>query len=112
MSNFTELDIDGYQKRFSQPGQDHLLIDVREADEYADGHLPGAMLIPLSAIESNADEAIRHIPNDKPVVLVCARGGRSMIAASYFASTGRQFEIINLTDGTLGWVLRGLPIEK
>ncbi len=112
MSGFTQIDIDGYQARFSQAGQDHILIDVREADEYADGHLPGAILIPLSAIEANPQSAIADVSDDKPIVLVCARGGRSMIAAGYFADAGIQSEIINLTDGTLGWVLRGLPVEK
>lgn len=103
------IDINTYQERFA--GQDHLLIDVRETDEFNGGHLPGAISIPLSQIEANPQSALQQVPHDRSIVLVCAMGGRSAIAAQMMLMVGFD-EVHNLVDGTMGWVLRGLPIEK
>jgi rhodanese-related sulfurtransferase len=79
---------------------------VREEDEYEAGRLPGAINIPLSEFQFRVDE----IGTDKPVVLVCARGNRSAQAANFMVGQGYD-NLYNLVDGTMGWMMRGLPLE-
>ncbi len=86
---------------------EYTLVDVREDDEYAAGHLPGTINIPLSELESRHDE----IPTDKPVLLVCKTGGRSLMAAQLLATTGQYGELVNLDGGTEGWADAGNDIE-
>lgn len=59
-----------------------LLVDVREAEEYAAGHIPGAVNAPLSTIEG-AD-----LPADRPLFLYCLRGSRSARAARILRRRG------------------------
>ncbi|MEO0560519.1 MAG: rhodanese-like domain-containing protein [Chloroflexota bacterium] len=86
---------------------DHILVDVRETDEYAGGHLPGAVNIPLSTFS----EGYTQIPTDKPVMIVCERGGRSMQAAQFLAMQDDYNDIYNLDGGTSGWREAGKPVE-
>lgn len=101
---YQNIDIDTYNEQFDDA--DYTLVDVREIEEYQDGRIPGAVNIPLSLLQMRLDE----IPREKPVVLVCARGGRSAMAAEFMVSAGYD-ELYNLEDGTLGWQMRGLPFE-
>lgn len=72
-----------------------VIIDVREPDEFAAGHIPGAKNVPLSEITSRLTE----IPNDAYVV--CHSGSRSAMATQYLASQG--IRVINVTGGMLAW---------
>ena len=81
------------------------LIDVREADEYAQARVPGAVLIPLSEFASRYAE----LPNDREVVLMCAGGVRSARAAEFAAQQG--FQVSNLEGGIQAWHSLGLPVE-
>jgi molybdopterin/thiamine biosynthesis adenylyltransferase len=62
------------------------IVDVREAEEFSEGHLPGAISVPLG----NVEEAIREgtIPRDRPLTVICARGGRAARAAVLLAEAG------------------------
>ncbi|HEY1088957.1 MAG TPA: rhodanese-like domain-containing protein [Archangium sp.] len=82
------------------------LVDVREPNEFARGHLPGARLVPLEELRANVRKAL---PNDR-VLLVCARGGRSQAAATAADAAGLT-EVYSLDGGTLEWEAQGLPIE-
>ena len=62
--------------------QNALLVDVREAGEYAAGHIPGAVNVPLSII-AEAD-----LPKDRPLFLYCLRGSRSARAAGILKRRG------------------------
>lgn len=105
MNSFTNIDIETYQTQFTDT-QSHQLIDVREVDEYNAGHLPGAVNIPLSEFQGR----YREISQDTPIVLVCAKGGRSAMAADFMTAIGYT-AVFNLDEGTLGWMMRGLPLE-
>ena len=61
-----------------------ILVDVREADEFASGHIPGAVNVPLSAI------AAAVFPKDAPLFLYCLRGTRSMRAAGILKRMGYE----------------------
>ena len=56
----------------------YLVIDVRQASEYKDGHIPGAKLMPLSEVETR----LFTLPSDRDLIFYCANGGRSQWAAS------------------------------
>jgi rhodanese-related sulfurtransferase len=105
MSQVKNIDVTEY-KNYEET--DHILVDVREVDEYTDGHLPGAVNIPLSEFA----ERYVEIPTDKTVLLVCKSGGRSFQAAQFLAMQEADYpELINLDGGTMGWATTGNPIE-
>lgn len=76
--------------------QGALLVDVRSPAEFASGHLPGARNVPLGDVEQHAD-ALRN--EHKPVVLYCASGTRSALAASRLRARGLT-EVYDLGPGS------------
>ena len=67
--------------------QDVIILDVREQDEYDNGHIPGAVLMPVGSIDE--DTAAEVIPEKDSAVLVCCRSGnRSKTASSALAELG------------------------
>ena len=83
------------------------VVDVREAWEYANGHIPNARLVPLNKIIS---AAAQHVEGDN-IVFVCEVGQRSAVAAEFAAALGKQ-HVYNLEGGTSAWRELGFPIEK
>jgi rhodanese-related sulfurtransferase len=82
-----------------------LVVDVREPVEYAQGHVPQAVLMPLATVPARHPE----LPRDQPIYLVCAVGARSMQAAHYLARLG--YDVRNVAGGTSDWIRAGLPVE-
>ncbi len=80
------------------------VIDVRQPDEYAQGHVPGAKLIPLGALPQHAGT----LPAGQPVYVICASGNRSWTAARWLA--GRGIDARSVIGGTGDWIARGLPV--
>ena len=80
---------------------DALVVDVREPQEYASGHVPGAVSMPLSTVP------VRHheLPRDLTVHLICQAGGRSAQAAAWLAKQG--YRVANVTGGTGAWIGQG-----
>ncbi len=87
-------------------GQGALLLDVREADEYASGHAPGSVLIPLGQLDKRLKE-IEGFQN-KPVVLICRSGRRSAAAAEILRKAGFT-DARNVDGGMMAWEKAGLP---
>lgn len=81
------------------------VIDVREPDEYEDGHVPGAQLIPLTTVPDRIDE----VPADGTLYVICAKGGRSLRAAEFYRSQG--LEAVNVAGGTTAWIEAGQPVN-
>lgn len=107
MTDVGEITIEEYKTDYvDNDSAEYALIDVREVDEYAAGHLPGAINVPLSDLQNRVDE----IPKDTPVVLVCRSGGRSARAGEFLAAQGWD-NLTNLLGGTVGWVEAGYPTE-
>lgn len=77
------------------------VLDVREDDEYAEGHVPGAQHIPLGQVPERAGE----IPGDGTVYVLCRSGGRSAKAVEHLRSTG--VDAVNVAGGTLAWIEAG-----
>lgn len=82
------------------------VVDVREPDEYAAGHIPGARLVPLNTLLARPRE---HLQRDG-VLFVCAVGIRSALACEMAAAIGLA-RVYNLEGGTAAWAAGGLPIE-
>ena len=82
-----------------------VVVDVREPDEYARGHVPDAILMPLTTVPVRYSE----LPRDEPLYLVCAVGARSMQAAHFLAQLG--FDARNVAGGTHDWMAAGLPVD-
>jgi hydroxyacylglutathione hydrolase len=83
-----------------------VIVDVRAASEWEGGHILGARHIPLPELAGRLAE----LPTDQPLVLQCAGGGRSMIAASLLQAHGID-QVANLTGGYSAWLKAGLPTE-
>ena len=78
--------------------QDVTILDVRQPGEYEEGHIPGAKLVPMAVLTDSLDE----IDRSKPVLVYCAIGGRSRIAAQTLAGKGYD-QVINLSGGFKAW---------
>lgn len=81
------------------------IIDVRDPDEWAGGHIEGAHHIPMDDVQARLGEIDRL----KPVVTVCRSGARSGQVAAYLAQAG--FTVDNLDGGMSAWKRQGLPID-
>jgi rhodanese-related sulfurtransferase len=83
------------------------VIDVREAKEWSDGHIPGARLVPLEQLRASPKAWLSR----DGVLFVCAAGMRSQTAARIAAGLGLA-KIYNLSGGTRAWVKAGLALEQ
>jgi rhodanese-related sulfurtransferase len=89
--------------------QNAALLDVREAKEYAAGHLPNAVHIPLSELGGRGPELAKL--KSRPVIMYCERGPRARAAGSMLTKLGFA-DIYHLTGGFRAWKDAGLPVEK
>jgi rhodanese-related sulfurtransferase len=81
------------------------VVDVREDDEVAAGHIAGARHLPMAQLTAAAET----IDREAPVVFVCRSGSRSGMAADAFRQAG--WEAYNLRGGLLAWVEADLPLQ-
>jgi len=86
-----------------------LVLDVRDAKEFSEGHIPNARNIPLADLEKRVDEIARF--KKKPVVLVCQSGNRSSRASAELAKAGFE-KLHNLAGGIALWRKDGHPVVK
>ena len=80
------------------------VIDVREPDEYVEGHVPGAPLIPLGTVPDRLSE----VPRGTEVLVICKAGGRSRKAAEIMRADG--IDAVNIAGGTMAWIEGGNPV--
>lgn len=83
---------------------DYLLLDVRTAQEFSEGNIEGAMLIPVDELRSRIDEIEDY--KDKTVLVYCRSGNRSVTASNILIENGFT-DVHNLLTGYNGWVNRG-----
>ena len=85
------------------------LLDVRSAEEYAEGHLQGALNIDVQEPDFQA-EVSNQLEKDKPIYVYCRSGRRSLLAGEMLAKDG--YTVMDLDGGILGWEKAGLPVVK
>lgn len=87
--------------------EDYFIIDVRNKEEYNQGHLDGAFLIPLDEIK----QRVAEIPRNKPVIVYCRTGIRSSEAANILIEGGFK-AVYDMKGGIVEWQNRGCPVVQ
>ena len=87
-------------KKIMDSGEEHIILDTREQDEFDSGHIPGAILIPYTEIENKAEEMLPD--KDKLILVYCRSGRRSKIAAESLAKLG--YTNIKEFGGIIDWL--------
>jgi molybdopterin/thiamine biosynthesis adenylyltransferase/rhodanese-related sulfurtransferase len=85
-----------------------LFLDVREQDEWDEGHIPGAVHIPRGHLESRVERAAPD--RGQPIVAYCSAGNRSAFAAQTLADLGYE-DVVSLAGGFTDWKRNGYPVE-
>ena len=98
--NMLALDVATLETRLSKQTP-MFLLDVREPSEFQAGHIKGAVLIPLGTLPQRLNE----IPKDKPVVVICRSGHRSVRATAFLMEQGYK-NAENLTGGMIAWAAK------
>ncbi|MDD3354877.1 rhodanese-like domain-containing protein [Zoogloea sp.] len=88
-----------------------LLIDVREGDEFAAGHIPGAILIPRGMLEFRLSNTPELSTRDLRVLVYCKTGGRAALAAAAMADMG-YLHVRSLAGGFDAWTGAGKPVAR
>lgn len=81
------------------------LIDVRSAGEYASGHVPRAINLPLEQVESRIDDL-----HDGPVAILCQSGRRAKMACEFL--TAHHSNLLVVEGGTQAWIAAGKPVTR
>ncbi len=89
-------------------GEPPLLVDIRERDEWNEGHVPGAVHVPRGYLESRIEQAAPD--RSRPVILYCAGGTRSAFAAKTLDELGYE-NVVSLAGGFTDWKRNGFPTE-
>ena len=86
-------------KKIMDSGEEHIILDVREQDEFDAGHIPGALLLPYTEIENEAESKLPD--KDKLILVYCRSGRRSKIAAEALIKLG--YTNIKEFGGIIDW---------
>lgn len=94
-------------KSLIETRKDLLLVDVRSPEEFQGGTLPGATLVPFWDFAKGRYD----LPRERPILLICAVGGRSLACGQLLASQGYR-EVYNLKGGLDAWVEQRVPLPR
>jgi hydroxyacylglutathione hydrolase len=84
-----------------------VVLDVREPHEWEEGHVPGALHIPMRQVA----DRVAEIPRDRPVALICRGGPRSSLVGSLLLARGFR-DLTNVWGGMTGWLEAELPVAE
>jgi len=93
--------------KVTEAGAGTQIVDVREPDEWDDGHIAGAVHIPLGDLLQRAAE----LDPKRPVVTVCHLGARSLIAADALLRAGFR-DVVSMAGGMAAWERAGEPVAR
>ena len=83
-----------------------VVLDVRERAEFVEGHVPGAVLVPMGQLPAHMGDLER----DRNIYVICASGNRSSAMTDLLRDAG--FEAVSVAGGTNAWVESGRPVER
>jgi molybdopterin/thiamine biosynthesis adenylyltransferase/rhodanese-related sulfurtransferase len=105
----TEIDeVDATRARELIESGGTLVVDVREQDEWDEGHIPGAVHVPRGHLESRIERAAPD--SSRPIVVYCSAGNRSAFAAKTLGELGYE-DVTSLAGGFTDWKRNGFPVE-
>lgn len=105
--NLPTIDVREAAHRREEGAQAPLVVDVREPNEFAAVRLDGAALVPMSQFAERWEE----LPRDRPLLVMCAAGGRSAAAAAHLLRNGYT-DVVNVAGGITEWERAGLPVRR
>jgi sulfur-carrier protein adenylyltransferase/sulfurtransferase len=106
-SEIEEVDAPQARELLASP-EPPLLVDVREPDEWSEGHIPGAVHVPRGYLESRIEQSAPD--RSRPVVVYCAGGARSAFAAKTLEELGYE-NVVSLAGGFTDWKRNGFPVD-
>jgi len=106
-SHYKDVDVNGFEQIIKSDSVQ--LVDVRRADEFAEGHIPGAIHIDVLT-PSFLSVALTKLDKHRPCAVYCRSGKRSAMAAALLAKEG--FTVTNLSGGILAWTEAKKKIVK
>ena len=101
--------IDTLRATFLINREDAMVLDVRETNDYANGHILNARNVPLAQLDERANDVAKN--KAKPVIVYCANGQRAGGAIAILKKHGFA-NVVNLSGGFTAWKAAGLPVEK
>ncbi|HEY5662378.1 MAG TPA: molybdopterin-synthase adenylyltransferase MoeB [Gaiellaceae bacterium] len=101
-------EIDAARARDVVGGREAVVVDIREQDEWDEGHISGAVHIPRGHLESRIERAAPD--RTHPVLLYCSAGNRSAFAAKTLEEMGYE-DVVSLAGGFTDWKRNGYPVE-
>ena len=104
---YENMDVNTFASRIAD--QDVVMLDVRTAEEYDEGHIQNAINIDVKQ-DGFIEEAKSILPADKTIAVYCRSGKRSANAAGMLTKAG--YKIVNLEGGIMAWKDAGMPVEK
>ncbi|MCV2394648.1 rhodanese-like domain-containing protein [Actinotalea sp. M2MS4P-6] len=96
-----EIDITGFAEVHAAGGY---VLDVREPGEYVAGHVPGAVLVPMSQL----GQRVAELPTDGRIHVICASGNRSLVVTDALQRAG--YDAVSVAGGTNGWRMAGRSV--
>jgi hydroxyacylglutathione hydrolase len=100
--------IDAEELANRSEGDGILILDVRDADEFAEGHIPGSTHIPYGQLP----DRLAELPTDRAIATICSGGKRSGLAASILQREGFE-DVVHVAHGGVGtWARSGRPVES
>jgi rhodanese-related sulfurtransferase len=101
------IDIAELERRLAAQDEPRaMLVDVRESDEIVAARIEGLVAMPLSQFALR----YRELPIDRPLLIICASGGRSGMASAHLNANG--YAASNVTGGMQAWERAGLPVRR
>ena len=104
-SNYENVDVDGFATLVADSSV--VVLDVRTAAEFAEGHIQGAVLIDQNQSDF-VEKAKATLPTDKTIAIYCRSGRRSANAAGKLADVG--YKCVNLKRGIIAWKEANMPV--
>lgn len=102
-----EWDVDQVRQKMERG--DWTLLDVREKDEYREGHLPGAISLPRGFLELRIEQVLPD--KSQPIIAYCAGGTRSLLAAKQLLEMGYE-QVVSMAGGFNAWKNKGYPWKQ
>lgn len=102
------IDVNETASRLESGGSDGpILVDVREDDELRAARVAGAIHLPMSSFADRYAE----LPQNRPLLVMCATGGRSSAATAFLLRNGWS-DVVNVEGGITAWQRAGMPVRK